>query len=245
LKSHDKENSHLDNRYDAFLAAVLEKFQEKLRINQEVSIITWNYDFQFELAYFDYTNGTRSEAREQLNVYPSESNKIDESNKSRIIKLNGTADNYFSVQNKSNQETLITTNYVFDKSEYPAIFNSIRHGIKSLVSGPDEIKPFLNFAWERSDLQTSQKAFGFAKNLIKNAQILVIIGYSFPVFNREYDKQLFSESAFRKIYIQACKKDLNGIEQRVQGILKKGGGRREPEIIQNDDTKQFFIPFEL
>lgn len=76
---------------------------------------------------------------------------------------------------------------------------------------------------------------------MSQTEILVIIGYSFPTFNRDIDRGLLSSATkLEKIYYQAPKNDVDGLIQRLKGINPK-----EIEVIPHTDLNQFFIPYEL
>ena len=77
-------NSKPDQRYDTFLANILD---EHLNLPKEICVISWNYDSQFEIAYRNYS------IRSQLPVF-DKNFKVDFSNKENIYKLfkvNGSA----------------------------------------------------------------------------------------------------------------------------------------------------------
>ncbi len=79
--------------------------------------------------------------------------------------------------------------------------------------------------------------------MIKGTTILVVIGYSFPFFNREVDKKIInnikkSGNLFKKIYYQDPIKD--GQQLRSQFDIKAG----HVEIVHIKDTTNFFVPFE-
>lgn len=59
------------------------------------------------------------------------------------------------------------------------------------------IEPLISFAWENyvSNNDTLNKAV----EIMTNSSILVVVGYSFPDFNREFDSLLLSEGATRLI----------------------------------------------
>ena len=116
------------------------------------------------------------------------------------------------------------------------------------TNAPTEI----SYAWERSFETTKQ-----LQQIIDKTTHLVVIGYSFPVFNREIDRQILAATNLRKIYIQDLPEALPGIENRVRALL---GNRVKPQTQINPITKigkepihietintvdQFHIPFEL
>lgn len=99
----------------------------------------------------------------------------------------------------------------------------------------------LQFAWENSGMGNYPQHIQDAKNIISNTDELVIIGYSFPEFNREIDKYIFSESKFEKIYFQTEKHN-EGIKSRVMSI---SNNIKESDITMIDDLSQFYIPFSV
>ncbi len=114
----------------------------------------------------------------------------------------------------------------------------------------------ISYAWERSYERTGQLDM-----IITNTTHLVVIGYSFPVFNREVDRQILAAPNLKKIYLQDLKDELPGIQNRVHALL---GPRRQRHEIRRtgindhkiesitvvntelvDSVDQFHIPFEL
>jgi hypothetical protein len=99
---------------------------------------------------------------------------------------------------------------------------------------------------------------------------LVVIGYSFPVFNRKIDRQILANTMLDKVYIQDLPSALPGIENRVKALLGQranyamrdranemsrrgvdiGSKARQAlldlvEIETINSTDQFHLPFEL
>lgn len=96
----------------------------------------------------------------------------------------------------------------------------------------------LNFAWYH-DREIVNK-------IIENydeTEILVVIGYSFPFFNREVDRKIIrAMTNLKKIYIQDCVPE--NIKSRFLSILPDWR-ERKIEIISVDDVSEFFLPPEL
>jgi hypothetical protein len=108
------------------------------------------------------------------------------------------------------------------------------------LDNSDSFFPALSFAWEQDAINKS-----FLDQLVTHfgkTQVLVIIGYSFPTFNRDIDKQLLERAfgSLQKIYIQ----DPNStfVERRLMGILPKFS---RDNIEHVGEERQFFIPPEL
>lgn len=76
--------------------------------------------------------------------------------------------------------------------------------------------------------------------MVSGTTILVVIGYSFPFFNREVDKQIFNElnnRVLKKIYFQDPV--LNGKQ-----LISQFGLSDNLKIEHIERTENFHIPFE-
>ena len=98
----------------------------------------------------------------------------------------------------------------------------------------------MSFAWEH---QTESPFFNHLKAAVKNTEILVVIGYSFPFFNRDIDKLILKEfmgSSLKKVYFQAP--DAEDLRERFLAI----NDRIDPtNLVLRKDIKQFTLPNEL
>ena len=213
-----------DSRYDTFLANIL---TPKLEIPDRIKILTWNYDSQFEIAFNEYKK-TIITPRD-IGCYSLHDNEITKS--PAIFKINGTAsfNNWNSLAN-------FRSNYKLNKT----ILNKIMYAYK-------ENDSLLSFAWETSnrkkdDLPTIKTAVEH----IKEAKTLVVIGYTFPFFNRLVDKAIIgSLNNLKKIYIQDPK--ANEVAQSIDAVLVSH--QKPPinqlSIIPITNCDQFYLPPEL
>ena len=102
-----------------------------------------------------------------------------------------------------------------------------------------EFESQINFAWE-SDNPASQEALEEARKIFSKTDILVIIGYSFPTFNRSVDKDLFKLLPKHcMIYYQAPENVVGELIEKFKAICKVGN------VHPVKNTDQFHIPFEL
>lgn len=212
--------NQLDNRYVEFLSAVLIGTRERMRLPEGLSIVSWNYDHQLEKALGVFRNGSLKEIQEQFRIFPVtdvNDGKLDFDSQresvhgNAIIKLNGTAG--FGVSDR--------TSALFDINNDNLDLNSLeimgsrifeRRSIRF-----EENK--LAFAWERNITRVKLAAEA-AQLKIHNADSVVVIGYSFPNFNREVDRQIFEEFDIDKgtIYIQDPYPD--EIIEKLDGVKK-------------------------
>ena len=120
-------------------------------------------------------------------------------------------------------------------------------------------KPAISFSWEEGT--TTKAVFDEAVNIMKNTEILVVIGYSFPYFNREVDRILLNEKnapKLRKVYVQDIEPD--NIIETIKGFRENGWSKYAKQFNDNlsiswDERKfpfiaiknldQFHMPHEL
>lgn len=214
-----------DPRYDAFFAAILGNAIDDLP--NDVSIVSWNYDCQIELAFADYLGQRDLNAiHRHLNI--SAKNLMDRTNvdcKFNILKLNGTALLY-DTDNQSLLDPFYQRGY---KTELGYM--------ATLPYGKPNIRNLLSFAWEGPD-DTFEARMRYC---MADAEVLVVIGYSFPFFNRMVDKRIFMcMPKLRKVYIQDLNPD--NIQESVMNLLEK---THRVQIEKRDNLNQFFLPPEL
>lgn len=187
-----------DNRYDSFFANILQREVEccdELTLPDDIRILSWNYDNQLELVYRGYYETKYSHIRDILGIYDVKSKENEKSlrKNSFIIKLNGTANFVdeedwlqFSDTNKIT-ETLLS--------------NILNKYAECLQVGRCDGRLRLNFAWE--DAYSKDLLENVMPQLVQEATALVVIGYSFPYFNRKIDRLIFENMPhLKKIYIQ-------------------------------------------
>lgn len=249
-----------DRRYDLFFSTIFNKAGKgKINRPSNIHIINWNYDIQIEysLSYFYPEYEDLEQLRKKLNIFgPQEVNNANLEGDFSIIKLNGSAGNKMALKDFIKK----------DQKSYLFIFDFILKYYKSFKS-----KGYVNdicFAWE-----SNSKKKIIACEILKNSDILVIIGYSFPTFNRETDRELIQsflenrklfirlssgetfDSPFdnnshlgetnKKIIIQAPANDINNIISRLTALLPKDISLKENEIIEITSTEEFYIPPEF
>ncbi|MBK9329476.1 MAG: hypothetical protein IPM95_09240 [Sphingobacteriales bacterium] len=238
-------NKNLDYRYDSFYAYYLQKLSgiNHLVLPNEINIISWNYDSQFEIAYGRYcsNNETLTDIQKKLQVYPNQQGaNIDEKN-SCIIKLNGSATFRSDIGLNKDDTDLLNTKPI----------TSFLSNLSLIVNNKEEInRTNIKFAWENDT--ESIKAREIASKILARSDVVVVVGYSFPSFNRNVDRQIFQifnenynkqlySNAKRKIYIQDTENNAPKIKDRLKAV---GSNLFDVAEIY-DDVDQFFIPPEL
>lgn len=220
-----------DKRYDAFLASILGQNATDLPSN--IRILSWNYDIQFELAYAEYLQTNNLiEIEDALLCFQKsvDTNSYKLGNGFRVIKLNGSALMY----DKNNR-------HVIDPSLINHSLSASSIGKISSIVNSAEYECALSFAWE----SVSDYFFEKIRKNIEDAEVMVVIGYSFPYFNRHIDKFLFeSMPDLKKIYLQD--KEPDSIEQSVANLLTAHHTNvNNTKIEKKYHTQQFYLPPEL
>lgn len=219
-------NRKPDVRYDTFFANILE--MNTLALPKNFSIISWNYDSQLEMAYKSYQPSKYLPIIEKNIVgdWP----ELPDSG--RIFKVNGSA-------------TFIDSSTVPMIKDYtktpPAVqlimfYNNVKADTTEMGF---QMKTHLSFAWEESpNVPNMREAI---KSTTSDTEQIVVIGYSFPFFNRQADREFIGNMAkLKKIYIQ----DINAheVEQSIQAVLPEG---KNIEIVKILNCSQFYLPKEL
>jgi hypothetical protein len=189
-------NKRTDDRVLVFLTTVME-IGEVFPTN--IKLLSWNYDIQFQLAAQNFRkeafkkSGAFVKSPPLIEYYPHLGihSSNDQSDEFSLIHLNGIAGYY------SNGS--IALNPFHDKNKYD--LNEI---ISKIAEFEIQLQNLITFAWEYEP--TYNKALQIAKRIVLDTDILVVIGYSFPFFNRKVDAEIFeslkSSGTLKKIIYQ-------------------------------------------
>lgn len=219
--------SKTDQRYDTFLANILQINNLSLPLN--ISVISWNYDSQFELAYKNYSNNN-------LPIYDKlgENSMQNNQNSGVIFKLNGSA----------NFGDFNMVDYILnhrEKDVHPLIqlieyYGHLEADTKELGF---DFHSHLSFAWESTVRQ--KEMITTINQITSDTDAVVVIGYSFPYFNREIDRAIFSKiPSLKTIYIQDPNPE--SVEPSLRAVLDEN---TNVKIEYQKDCTQFYLPREL
>lgn len=219
-----------DGRYDSFLANILDRY---MQIPTSIGILTWNYDSQIEMAYREYFDYSYNEQRHNLNEYDvkGDYNSHYIPDNPQIIKINGTANFH---------NTIRITSY--DSLNEELLVELLKRYIHFFEERHVESYTNLSFAWDSPYLDSN--SWEKIMPVISNAEVLVVIGYTFPFFNRETDREIFSHMMhLRKIYIQDPK--AKNLLRNIEPVMVANSSLRNPTIEPLTNVDQFFLPPEL
>ncbi len=226
------DNYKCDSRYDSFWASII---NENGSLPKNIQMISWNYDAQIECSLLEYYSDYRQvENWLNLQINSRQLKFTNDHDGFTLYKLNGSANktSYQMDYNRFMRKNI--DNYTKDNLdtkifEFANVFNDMMNKIKN---------PDIMFAWELSTGggETEKSLVSCAHDCIKDAKTLVIIGYSFPFFNRKIDRELFKDIIFDNIYIQ----DPNA-DSVFESIESVGIQFKEYKLLSNL-TDRFYLP---
>jgi hypothetical protein len=227
----EQARNRVDDRYDTFYASILNNL---IKLPENIRILSWNYDYQFEFAFKEYISVNKlSEIKDRLNIYEKQKQNVGMNDGFGIFKLNGSA-GLFAEDGWEN--------YLYiDVIDSPVDKDFIREITLKYVQAIyfDQIHSSLLFAWEKKPVNNN-----FEDNLIENIKdtySLIVIGYSFPFFNREIDKSIInSMTNLRRVYFQSL--ECESIKERFQALRRD---HTNIKLISRSDVGQFLLPNEL
>jgi hypothetical protein len=231
-------NKKKDSRYLKFLTKIIERNH---LFPENIKILNWNYDFQFQIAAeifteekFFHKNSVTRHSPPLISYYPTlghdfnvnhDTEKIDLS----LVHLNGIAGFYFYQQNNF-VLSYFMNNSITTLDDLFEICTRELHLKATLLTFAFDTQQHMNTA--------IRNRFSFANAIIRNSDYLVIIGYSFPIDNIQYDEQLFAtikSPSLKEIFYQdpynngGFLRNLFEIDDRIK-------------ITHIEDVQEFFIP---
>ncbi len=212
-------------RHDSFFASILGLSAE---LPENINILSWNYDNQIEKAYSGYSKIGQEqlgEVRRKLNLKIPMGN-IENWDGFNLVKINGSADFGHFKDEKFNLNEIDEGNGVMNNcvKEY---FRSIDNRVNSNIT----------FAW---DSGRYEMFIDKICQMVDKTESLVIVGYSFPYFNKVVDdKILRSMNNLKEIFIQDPNAEY--VKETIISLkaLKTVGGN---SIIPISNLNQFYIP---
>ena len=237
-KTNQKEIDVVDYRYDVLLSSILEKSKEHPKLENNIRFISWNYDNQLEMALLNFNDQEWSidDIMEKYNYYPRKGILNTNDSEQTIVKLNGLAGKFY-IQNKENKEI---TNLDREAGEIN-IENRLRIAFLTI----DETEYLINFAWEHQTNDISQQAIKYTKEIFKNTEKLIVIGYSFPGYNHDIDMDLFSSLKYpaKILYQSGDKNSVNEI-RKIKSLFKRND-REAAKIEHTDYCDNFILPHQF
>ncbi|PCH92389.1 MAG: hypothetical protein COB85_08230 [Bacteroidetes bacterium] len=205
---------------------------------ENVKILNWNYDFQFEIAAehfrqekFSYGGGASQHSPPLIPYYPGLGyNDRNMQGDISMVHLNGLAGFYYY------EQTGHILNYFLNGT-----LKTIDDLYERIQQDSNHKHHLLIFGWERHTQagELLKHRLSIATKMIEETDILVIIGYSFPEDNIETDTELFKVlNNVKRIYFQ--NPEMNGAFLTEQFSLDPA-----LEIVHETKTNKFLRPREI
>lgn len=232
--------SKIDNRYKSLFSILLQKSKDnRICLDNNFKFITWNYDLQLEQTFQMFLGQNYSSDLNDINNLIRFKEEQGGNTENDIFHLNGHRG--FFKHKSSNEEKELILNVSTTIDDYWKNLDSL---YESILKGKADFNNYIKYAWEH-DLKSN--FFQDIIKVIEETEVLVIIGYSFPAFNREIDQFLFSKldaNVLKKIVYQ----DPNATEEMIINLFDDIYYHEETkiEIINNERSlKQFHLPNEF
>lgn len=189
-------NSGVDSRYESFFCSIIFEKNGKLKLPFNLSIVSWNYDLQIEKFFYQRLGAKGIDLLERF-----KSSELDDG---VFCKLNGDisrGDVKEIVSSSANSATQTFLHELFANREDPL--------------GEDDLYSNLHFSW-------NGRGEGIEDEVFKDGKELVVVGYSFPSYNRYKDTQLLGAFIFssnnrgRKRIVIQCAGATDGVVERVK-----------------------------
>lgn len=151
-----------------------------------------------------------------------------------MVKLNGTIGGRILNDKYYNPEFDLSMDTSFQTDILPLIIEDLLIRYYELSGLPNKYASIL-YSWENEEL--SKKIRQTAKDISQHTTFLIVIGYSFPIFNRPIDRAIINNmSRLKKVYIQSKKETIKDVVLRFKAISER------PDVEEITDEHEFYIP---
>jgi hypothetical protein len=227
----------IDPRYESMIAGLLKPVPGQCQFYANVNFITWNYDLNILRGIrnfmYKYEPIKQIIARNHVekNIFPLGS-------QIKIFHLNGFV----------NHQSLDDSNELKEQNLIE-LFQNLTESYYSKDSNLKENVKDLSFAWENVNKNALEIPIFIksAAEAIKRSNSIIIVGYSFPLYNRLFDRVILSDenTHSKKIFIRDPRaEDIKEILHSDFGITRNSyKGATTIDVSRNCDS--FFIPNQI
>ena len=220
-----------DIRYDQFWASIIDESQ---RLPSNLRLLTWNYDYQLELTLKEYNQTFNiAENQRRLKTIAKLSKVRPQPNGFNLIKLNGSCG--FRILNSLEEYSYSD---IFSKTLTKEYIESLIKNCLYVLS-IDRYHTALSFAWEEDHFNGS--IVDPAIKATERTNVLVVIGYSFPFFNRKIDRAIINSMVdLESVYIQSPQAD-----EVIERFKSTRRNHKRLDIVPIYGKDHFWLPNEL
>lgn len=246
IKNFGHKKGNLDPRYDALIAGLLEPIENNFSFLCNVNFLTWNYDLNLITSIQNFINPDWTISA-FIKEYENSINYFKFKDDISLIHLNGHV-NYPLLKELGPIESEVLKRY----------FRSIirnEYSSEKLLSKESNL---LKFSWETLSETSKVEEMPFhinkAVDAIKKSDVIVIVGYSFPLYNRRIDSKLINSINLKNKIVYIQDPNANDIEAVLRQDFSLGSNLT---LSENSNTKEgirikkiqncnsFFVPSSL
>ena len=220
--------ANIDKRYDALIAGLLRPIKGDKKLFCKTNFITWNYDLNLLSSIKNYFF-PELPFSEMINMIGKNETVWKINDQLSILNMNGFF--YSSEFNDLKKLPQSNSPFLFDKK---LTSNYLEDTFDDLDAES------IRFAWELENIEEVTNA---AKKMITHSKNIVVIGYTFPLYNRLVDfKYLAHENLYnKKLFIQ----DPNALELKEDFIEYFNIEVIRDSIITKTSCNNFFVPQDI
>lgn len=231
----------VDIRYDSLFATILKVQNNHLTSPDNFKFFSWNYDYQFELAHSLFF--VPDETTFETYIKQNQLNTISDPNKFFYLKLNGSAINICHRNKLDAGSILMYNQYREILNDDTAIIQLLQIELEGLTN-PSLTRTSLKFSWERDEHIIN--SINSTKLGLNNCKSLVVIGYSYPIFNTKIDTAILAAiPSLKNIYFQIPKQNFEDIKHRFIRSASKVFNIDHLTIRNIESLDSFYIPNEI
>jgi hypothetical protein len=225
----------VNSRYNHFFTKILNPIRPN-KFKYDVRVVSWNYDFLFERSFSGFSDrSSLFDNQSLLNVNP-DSLIEGADGEFKLFKINGT-----TAFHSSRPGRKLNLWNDFENDNLPELMEKFLNVYDQSTWGIDEYVSDISFAFENLFEQNESHVLNTTLREIEGSKALILIGYSFPHINKEYDKKIL-EKLFpnvQKVFIQS-EENKGVIMNRIISIDKN----YYPEMFVEMGTNDFYVPYE-
>ncbi|WP_462248928.1 hypothetical protein [Ekhidna sp.] len=245
----------LDRRYDLFFADIIQgdwNDEPNERLPNNINILSWNYDNQIEYSIADFFSIKNPQETEQI----LQSNLEDSFDIDRfsMVKINGSAGGYYSkdesklidIENNLRQRGNLNDSVKHDEirktiDRYSRFLTRMKISLEDFPGSglPLAYTSSLHFSWENN--KWTEEIIERVEEICANTDTLIVIGYSFPSFNKLIDRKLFEDLLnLERVIIQSPE-----ARQIRNKIMNYRQDLKSEDFTEFTDVKEFHVPINL
>ncbi|MFC7356479.1 hypothetical protein ACFQO1_02165 [Jejudonia soesokkakensis] len=227
----DGNYSRLDNRYLSLLSILLEKENISYpKLSDDINFFSWNYDLQLETAFSKFCCKPINNLIELNSIIPySNLLKNDINENQSIFHLNGHR-GIFKFD-KDYVETVQHNNL----KNWRSYLGQLKSNLEVSRRFNNDFSNSINYSWEMKKTQRD-----LLKAKFGDTDVLIIIGYSFPAFNRALDSELFGSLNLNNLEVVFQSPSAN---KSIIKTLNPNIKENNIKILNSvEDLSSFYIP---